>query len=88
MKRIVTIAELGVDDIPIAGGKAANLGERTSAGFNVPGGFVPTTAAYDYFLEKNHLPDEIEGGHCPALSRPQELAGRLLAYVASVPVQP
>jgi len=28
-------------------------------------------------------PDEIDGGHCPALSRPTALAGRLEAYVAS-----
>ena len=55
MKRIMNIAELGVNDIPIAGGKAANLGELMSAGFNVPGGFVLTTVAYDYFLEKNDL---------------------------------
>ena len=46
---------MGVNDIPIAGGKAANLGELTSAGFNVPAGFVLTTAAYDYYLEKNDL---------------------------------
>jgi hypothetical protein len=25
-------------------------------------------------------PDEIDGGHCPALSRPRELAARLEAY--------
>jgi pyruvate,water dikinase len=55
MKRIMSIAELGVNDIPIAGGKAANLGELTSAGFNVPEGFVLTTVSYDYFLEKNDL---------------------------------
>ncbi len=55
MKRIMSIAELGVNDIPIAGGKAANLGELTAAGFKVPGGFVLTTTAYDYFLEKNDL---------------------------------
>ncbi len=60
MKRIVSIAELGSGDIPIAGGKAANLGELTSAGFNVPGGFVLTTAAYDYFLEENGLVPKIE----------------------------
>ena len=28
-------------------------------------------------------PDEIDGGHCPALSRPKELADRLEAYAAS-----
>jgi pimeloyl-ACP methyl ester carboxylesterase len=26
------------------------------------------------------VPDEIDGGHCPALSRPRELAERLDAY--------
>lgn len=32
--------------LPIAGGKAANLGELTSAGFPVPSGFCVTTEAY------------------------------------------
>jgi len=56
----MSIAELGVNDIPIAGGKAANLGELTSAGFKVPGGFVLTTVSYDYFLEKNDLVRQID----------------------------
>jgi pyruvate,water dikinase len=60
MKRIMSIAELGVNDIPIAGGKAANLGELTAAGFKVPGGFVLTTTSYDYFLEKNDLLKRVE----------------------------
>ncbi len=59
-KRTVSIAELGVNDIPIAGGKAANLGELSSAGFNVPPGFVLTTASYDYFVEKNNLTERVK----------------------------
>jgi pyruvate,water dikinase len=55
MKKIASIDELGVHDVQIAGGKAANLGELTSAGFNVPPGFVLTTAAYDYFIEQKGL---------------------------------
>jgi pimeloyl-ACP methyl ester carboxylesterase len=31
------------------------------------------------------VPDEIDGGHTPALSRPRELAGRLDAYAREVP---
>lgn len=31
------------------------------------------------------VPDEIDGGHCPALSRPKELAERLVRYAASTP---
>jgi len=60
MKKIVDIKELRVDDIPLVGGKGANLGELTSAGFHVPGAFVLTTAAYDYFVEKNRLADRIK----------------------------
>jgi pyruvate,water dikinase len=55
MKNILSISELSVDDIDVAGGKGANLGELTEAGFQVPPGFVLTTAAYDYFLEENNL---------------------------------
>ncbi|MGI6471538.1 MAG: phosphoenolpyruvate synthase [Candidatus Methanomethylophilaceae archaeon] len=54
-KRIVDVNELRVDDIPLVGGKGANLGELTSAGFPVPGAFVLTTESYDYFFEENKL---------------------------------
>ena len=60
MKRIASIDELGLHDIQIAGGKAANLGELTSAGFNVPPGFVLTTAAYDYFIEQKGLSRKVD----------------------------
>jgi pyruvate,water dikinase len=59
MKRIAAIADLTKNDIPIAGGKAANLGELVGAGFNVPLGFVLTTAAYDYFMQSNNLEGRI-----------------------------
>ncbi|MGH3669470.1 MAG: PEP/pyruvate-binding domain-containing protein, partial [Pseudonocardiaceae bacterium] len=45
--------ELGRDDIDVAGGKGANLGELTGAGLPVPPGFVLTTAAYRDFVESN-----------------------------------
>jgi pyruvate,water dikinase len=59
MKRLMSIKNLGVNDIPIAGGKAANLGELTSAGFEVPPGFVLTTESFDYYLKYNKLKDFI-----------------------------
>jgi pyruvate,water dikinase len=59
MKNILSISELSVNDIDIAGGKGANLGELTEAGFQVPPGFVLTTAAYDYFLEENDLEEKL-----------------------------
>ena len=60
MKRIAEIKELSVNDIPYVGGKGANLGELTSAGFPVPGAFVLTTVAYDYFLGKSNILKDIE----------------------------
>ncbi|MFE6996330.1 PEP/pyruvate-binding domain-containing protein [Microbacterium sp. NPDC057659] len=44
------LSELTAADIPIAGGKGANLGELVRAGFPVPDGFVVTTDAYDAFV--------------------------------------
>ena len=43
---IVAFEGLGADSLPIAGGKAANLGEMVRAGFPVPAGFCITTAAF------------------------------------------
>ncbi|HNU36358.1 MAG TPA: PEP/pyruvate-binding domain-containing protein, partial [Methanomassiliicoccales archaeon] len=44
----------------MAGGKGANLGELVAAGFNVPPGFVLTTAAYDHFMESSKIGDRVK----------------------------
>jgi pyruvate, water dikinase len=41
-----TLASLRLSDVPIAGGKGANLGELIGAGFPVPPGFVVTAGAF------------------------------------------
>src|SRR5215207_2455328 len=51
--------EIGKDDIKLAGGKGANLGELRRAGLPVPGGFVLTTEAYDAFVESNGIVDAV-----------------------------
>ncbi len=60
MKYIQSIAELKKTDLPIAGGKGANLGELIQAGLPVPGGFVITTAGYRAFTDSNRLDDRIQ----------------------------
>ncbi len=60
MKRIADVGELNVNDIPYVGGKGANLGELTGAGFQVPEAFVLTTVAYDYYMEQSSLLEDIE----------------------------
>jgi pyruvate,water dikinase len=51
--------EIRKDDIALAGGKGANLGELSHAGLPVPPGFVVTTTAYDAFVEANRIGDTI-----------------------------
>ena len=55
--------ELGMDDVPLVGGKNASLGEMlqglSSRGIKVPGGYATTADAYWHYLEHNGLNDEI-----------------------------
>ena len=43
-------SEIAATDLPLVGGKGANLGEMTRAGFPVPPGFCLTTAAFRTFI--------------------------------------
>lgn len=58
---IFDFSEIKRDELAIAGGKGANLGELTAAGMNVPKGFVITTECYGQFLKANGLDRFIEG---------------------------
>ncbi len=50
--------EIGIDDVPLVGGKNASLGEMfqnlTAEGVRVPNGFAVTAEAYRYVLEHNN----------------------------------
>src|SRR3989344_3587990 len=54
-KYIKWFEDVSKSDIPVAGGKGANLGEMTQAGIPVPPGFVVVSQAYFTFLEVNKL---------------------------------
>ncbi|MGV8905400.1 MAG: phosphoenolpyruvate synthase [Acetobacterium sp.] len=58
-KQILFFDEIDKKDIAQVGGKGANLGEMTKAGFPVPDGFCVTTEAYRKFLEHNKRLDFI-----------------------------
>ena len=58
-KAIVWFNEVTKEDIPIVGGKGANLGEMTRAEIPVPTGFIVTAGAYFDFLKKSKLVDKI-----------------------------
>ncbi|MGD9889725.1 MAG: PEP/pyruvate-binding domain-containing protein [Dehalococcoidia bacterium] len=52
--------ELTKQDVPLAGGKGANLGEMRHAGLPVPPGFVVTAMAYRTFLDEAGLRQELD----------------------------
>ncbi len=53
-------SELNKNSGNIAGGKGANLAEIYNIKVNVPPGFIVTAQAYDYFIEKGKLKEQIE----------------------------
>jgi len=57
---IRSFKQLSKDDILIAGGKGASLGEMTKAKISVPQGFVILAISFDRFLEETDLNVEIE----------------------------
>src|SRR5215216_303086 len=56
---VAPISSFSRGDLAFAGGKGANLGELSQAGFDVPPGFVIMTTAYDLLLQNNGLQDRI-----------------------------
>ena len=53
-----------ITDIPSVGGKNASLGEMIASlstqGINVPDGFATTAAAFEYFLDENHIRERLQ----------------------------
>ncbi len=58
-RAIVWFDEVTKKDVPLVGGKGANLGEMTNANMPVPPGFIVTATAYFDFLQRSRLTDEI-----------------------------
>ena len=60
---ILWFDQLGIEDVPLVGGKNASLGEMyrllVPKGVKIPNGFALTAHAYRRFLEHNHLPEKI-----------------------------
>lgn len=56
---VIDFKDIDKDSLDLVGGKGANLGEMTKAGFPVPGGFAVTVPAYDLFLKENDISTKI-----------------------------
>lgn len=87
MMFVKPINELRKDDVLLAGGKGASLGELVSAGALVPPGYVVTSHAYKAFLEYNGLDKEVaklDSGQ----DDPLDLARRIKGLVLASPLPP
>ncbi len=58
-KRILWFEELNKEDIPLVGGKNANLGEMLRAKIPVPPGFAVTANAYHEYITKTGIAEKI-----------------------------
>src|SRR3989338_5811899 len=60
---VMHMEEVGIEDVPLVGGKNASLGEMlqelSSKGIRVPSGFVVTADAYRHFIREAGLEDFI-----------------------------
>jgi pyruvate,water dikinase len=91
-KTIVWFNEVTKVDIPLVGGKGANLGEMVHAQIPVPPGFIVTAGAYFKFLDGAGLTDEIrhclEGLNVNDSKRLQEVAEVVKDKISRAPMPP
>lgn len=91
-KNIVWFDEVTKADIPLVGGKGANLGEMVHAKIPVPPGFIVTAEAYFKFLAGSGLADEIrrylENLNVNDSKRLQEVAELIKDKISRAPIPP
>ncbi len=88
--------ELGMNDVPVVGGKNASLGEMiqhlTQVGVQVPGGFATTAEAYRDFLAESGLDAriaaELEGLDIEDIAALSEAGPKIRGWIIEQPFQP
>jgi len=60
MELLRDFKNINKNDVSLAGGKGASLGEMMQAGISVPSGFVILASAFEKFLEETDLNVEID----------------------------
>ena len=60
MELLQDFKNINKNDVSLAGGKGASLGEMTQAGISVPSGFVVLSHAFEKFLQETDLNVEID----------------------------
>jgi len=91
-KAIVWFNEVSQNDIPLVGGKGANLGEMINAQIPVPPGFIVTANAYYDFLQRSKITDKIRELLEPLdvndSKQLQETAAKIRKIILNAPMPP
>ncbi|AGA90863.1 phosphoenolpyruvate synthase [Thioflavicoccus mobilis 8321] len=90
------LSDLGMDDVPVVGGKNASLGEMirhlAAVGVQVPGGFATTADAYREFLAQGDLAGriqaELDSLDVDDVARLAETGPRIRGWIMEQPFQP
>lgn len=88
---VVSLADVGRDDVALVGGKGANLGELMRTGMPVPNGFVVTAPAYLWALDQAGVRDLLKqpvATDVADASAVADVADRLRNIVRSVAMPP
>ncbi len=88
---ILWFEELRKEDVPLVGGKNANLGEMINAGIPVPPGFAITAYTYKRFIEETGIKDKIYEIIREVIKEKkpeeyQEASKRIRALIESTPI--
>jgi pyruvate,water dikinase len=83
-KFIVSFNDVTKEDIPLVGGKGANLGEMTRAQIPVPPGFIVTAAAYYDFIRGSGLVEKMRDLLKPLDTGDSQQLQRIAAQVRQV----
>ncbi|MEK3915251.1 phosphoenolpyruvate synthase [Paenibacillus sp. FSL H7-0331] len=87
---VLDFAQIDEDSIPIVGGKGANLGVMTRAGFPVPPGFCVTTSAYRDFIGQSSLMeayfDQLDGIKANQLNAISELGQSIRKHLVTLAI--
>jgi pyruvate,water dikinase len=93
---VIPFTELGMNDVPVVGGKNASLGEMichlTQAGIKVPAGFATTADAYREFLSQGDLESKInqvlDSLDIEDVSALQKVGAEIRGWIQDSPFQP
>jgi phosphoenolpyruvate synthase/pyruvate phosphate dikinase len=89
-KFVLYFTEIDKKSLPYVGGKGANLGEMTKAGFPIPQGFCVTTSAYQAFIEAsdemNRFFSQLDQIHADDLDEIRRLGLAIRNHLEHVPI--